>query len=119
MTLSCLAPAKINRELRVGSLRADGYHELDTLFHSYGETGRGRRRKYLHDELEAAPYGQKPGTFTDWEDLPGETDLLALDLALLDGGEGADTNRTVEHNVTYRWFTQRIQKSDGLMMHAA
>ena len=21
-------------------------------------------------------YGQKPGTFTDWEDMPGETDLL-------------------------------------------
>ena len=28
MTLSCLAPAKINRELRVGGLRPDGYHEI-------------------------------------------------------------------------------------------
>lgn len=55
---------------------ANLFGELDTLFHSYGETGRGRRRKYLHDELEAAPYRQKPGTFTDWEELPGETDLL-------------------------------------------
>lgn len=28
MTLTCLAPAKINRELRVGALRPDGYHEI-------------------------------------------------------------------------------------------
>jgi len=28
MTLSCLASAKINRELRVGGLRPDGYHEI-------------------------------------------------------------------------------------------
>ncbi|MEP6993402.1 MAG: 4-(cytidine 5'-diphospho)-2-C-methyl-D-erythritol kinase [Acidobacteriota bacterium] len=28
MTLSCLAPAKINRELRVGGLRPDGFHEI-------------------------------------------------------------------------------------------
>ncbi len=28
MRLSCLAPAKVNRELRVGGLRPDGYHEI-------------------------------------------------------------------------------------------
>lgn len=52
------------------------FGELEALFGSYGESGRGRARKYLHDEREAAPYGQQPGTFTDWEDLPEETDLL-------------------------------------------
>ena len=36
----------------------------------------GRVRKYLHDEQEAAPFGQEPGTFTPWEDLPADTDLL-------------------------------------------
>ncbi|HEY4644800.1 MAG TPA: phosphoribulokinase [Steroidobacteraceae bacterium] len=55
---------------------ANLFEELEALFQGYGETGRGRRRKYLHDEQEAAPYGRKPGTFTDWEDLPGGTDLL-------------------------------------------
>jgi len=50
--------------------------ELEALFRDYGSTGRGRRRQYLHDEIEAAPYGQRPGTFTPWEDLPEETDLL-------------------------------------------
>jgi len=28
MRLTCLAPAKVNRELRVGELRPDGYHEI-------------------------------------------------------------------------------------------
>ena len=36
----------------------------------------GRVRKYLHDEPEAARYKQEPGTFTEWEDLPPDTDLL-------------------------------------------
>lgn len=55
---------------------ANLFEELEGLFRTYGENGRGRRRKYLHDEQEAAPYGQKPGTFTEWEDLPEHTDLL-------------------------------------------
>jgi phosphoribulokinase len=55
---------------------ANLFEELETLFREYGETGGGRVRKYLHDEVEAAPYGQKPGTFTPWEDLATGTDLL-------------------------------------------
>jgi phosphoribulokinase len=54
---------------------ANLFGELEALFQSYGDTGRGRRRKYLHDEPEAAPYGQQPGTFTPWEDI-AESDLL-------------------------------------------
>ena len=52
------------------------FQELAELFEGYGRNGRGRRRKYLHDEEEAKPYDQKPGTFTPWEDLPADTDLL-------------------------------------------
>jgi len=52
------------------------FAELAELFRSYGETGTGMRRKYLHDTDEAAPYGQEPGTFTAWEALPADTDLL-------------------------------------------
>ena len=50
--------------------------ELEELFKTYGETGGGRIRKYLHDAGEAAPYGQEPGTFTPWEDVPADSDLL-------------------------------------------
>lgn len=52
------------------------FAELEQLFRSYGESGTGRRRKYLHDAAEAAPYSQAPGTFTPWEDLPADTDIL-------------------------------------------
>jgi phosphoribulokinase len=52
------------------------FAELESLFRSYAERGTGRVRKYLHDAAEAAPYGQAPGTFTPWEDLPPDTDLL-------------------------------------------
>jgi phosphoribulokinase len=55
---------------------ANLFEELAELFRGYAEAGRGRRRKYLHDEEEAAPYRQSPGTFTPWEDLPAATDLL-------------------------------------------
>jgi phosphoribulokinase len=52
------------------------FHELAELFRSYAQTGNGKRRKYLHDPEEAAPYKQEPGTFTPWELLPDNTDLL-------------------------------------------
>jgi phosphoribulokinase len=52
------------------------FRELEALFRDYGETGGGQVRRYLHDEAEAEPYGQKPGTFTPWEDLPSGSDLL-------------------------------------------
>ena len=52
------------------------FPELAELFRAYGETGTGKRRKYLHDTEEAAPYKQAPGTFTPWEDVPAGTDLL-------------------------------------------
>ncbi|MGH3765625.1 MAG: phosphoribulokinase [Pseudonocardiaceae bacterium] len=54
---------------------ANLFEELEELFRQYGENGRGRVRKYLHDDEEAADYGQPPGTFTPWEDLP-DSDLL-------------------------------------------
>ena len=52
------------------------FPELEALFRDYSTTGDGRRRKYLHDPGEAAPYKQEPGTFTPWEGLPAGTDML-------------------------------------------
>lgn len=50
--------------------------ELEALFRDYGETGVGNVRRYLHDDGEAKPYGQPPGTFTAWEELNPGSDLL-------------------------------------------
>lgn len=55
---------------------ANLFEELDDLFRSYGETGGGRTRRYLHDAKEAEPCGQEPGTFTPWEEIEPGTDLL-------------------------------------------
>lgn len=46
------------------------------LFCSYGASGTGVRRRYVHDETEAALYGAVPGTFTEWEELAPDSDLL-------------------------------------------
>jgi phosphoribulokinase len=50
--------------------------ELEKLFRVYGETGRGKIRRYLHNEKEAAPFKQEPGTFTEWQDIPEDSDLM-------------------------------------------
>ena len=55
---------------------ANLFEELEALFRDYGTEGSGRLRRYLHDEEEAAPSGQPPGTFTPWETVTPDTDLL-------------------------------------------
>jgi len=68
------------------------FGELEGLFKSYAESGSGRSRKYLHNGEEAAPYKQEPGTFTPWEALPKDTDIL-----FYEGLHGAV--KTPEHNI--------------------
>jgi phosphoribulokinase len=68
------------------------FGELEGLFKSYAESGTGRSRKYLHNAEEAAPYQQEPGTFTPWEDLPPDTDIL-----FYEGLHGAV--KTPEHDI--------------------
>jgi phosphoribulokinase len=50
--------------------------ELKGVFKSFSETGTGRTRHYVHDEDEAERYGAPSGTFTDWEQIPRDTELL-------------------------------------------
>src|SRR6476646_5536815 len=69
---------------------ANLFEELETLFRVYGESGTGKVRNYLHDEEEAAPYNQEPGTFTPWEEIPPDTDML-----FYEGLHGAVVTETV------------------------
>jgi len=55
---------------------ANLFDELEGFFRQYGDDGTGKARRYLHNDQEAEPYGQPPGTFTDYEALPEPTDLL-------------------------------------------
>ncbi|ETS31458.1 phosphoribulokinase [Photorhabdus temperata] len=55
---------------------ANDFGMLEKTMIDYGETGEGRCRKYLHTYDDAVPYNQLPGTFTPWEALPKQTDVL-------------------------------------------
>ena len=55
---------------------ANLFEELERLFRTYGDSGRGKRRFYVHNDEEASALGHESGTFTPWEDLPEDTDLL-------------------------------------------
>jgi phosphoribulokinase len=78
---------EMKHQLAVASARGDNhfshfgpannlFEELEALFRGYGENGRGKIRQYLHNEKEAKPFEQEPGTFTPWRDVPQESDLL-------------------------------------------
>jgi phosphoribulokinase len=55
---------------------ANDFALLESLFKEYAKTGSGQHRSYLHTFDEAVPYNQMPGTFTPWQTLPPNTDLL-------------------------------------------
>ena len=55
---------------------ANMFEELESLFSTYGATGSGRTRTYVHDAAECEEFGANPGTFTPWADIEPGTDLL-------------------------------------------
>jgi phosphoribulokinase len=55
---------------------ANEFALLEDVFKTYGETGNGRTRTYVHDDEEANQWGCPPGTFTDWRSFEDDTDLL-------------------------------------------
>ena len=71
------------------------FPEIEALFRDYGSTGSGQRRKYLHNAQEAESYKQEPGTFTPWESLPHDSDLLFYEG--LHGGVVTPTVNVAQH----------------------
>lgn len=74
---------------------ANDFGALEKFFASYGETGSGKIRHYLHTFDEAVPYNQLPGTFTPWQDLRPNTDLLFYEG--LHGGAVTDQHNVAQH----------------------
>lgn len=68
---------------------------LERLFQTYSETGRGEKRYYIHDESEAVKFNQPPGTFTEWEELDNDSDLLFYEG--LHGGMVTDEVNIAQH----------------------
>lgn len=80
------------RHISYFGAEANDLAALENFFASYAENGTGRIRHYLHTFDEAVPYNQLPGTFTPWQDLRANTDLL-----FYEGLHGAAV--TEQHNV--------------------
>ena len=61
---------------------ANQFALLEQLFRTYGETGAGQKRFYLHNDEEAQQHSERLGTtlrsgqFSPWEDIESDTDLL-------------------------------------------
>lgn len=58
------------------SYEANELAELENIFATYGTTGKGRTRHYVHDDSEAARWGVAPGKFTEWAPFEDGSDLL-------------------------------------------
>jgi phosphoribulokinase len=93
--------------------------ELEALFREYSESGRGRRRYYVHDEEDARRHGSPAGTFTDWQELSG-TDLLFYEgLHGAVQAQGVDVSRYpdllvgVVPVINLEWI-QKIQRDQSL-----
>ncbi|QBY03922.1 phosphoribulokinase [Thalassotalea sp. HSM 43] len=74
---------------------ANDFSALENLFRDFGEKGEGTIRRYLHTFDEAVPYNQMPGTFTPWEPIGADSDLLFYEG--LHGGVVTEQNDVARH----------------------
>ncbi len=73
------------------SYDANELAKLEDVFRTYGETGTGQTRHYVHDDDEAKRYGASPGCFTEWAPFDDGSDLL-----FYEGLHGAVVNDEVD-----------------------
>ena len=99
------AEASGNRNFSHFGPEANLFAELEKQFKTYGETGTGKKRYYLHNEDEAAEQNKRLGTtlkageFTPWEDIPSGTDLMfyeGLHGGVVDAKAGVDVAKWVD-----------------------
>ncbi len=97
-------------------IEANLIEELETLFRTYSESGKGLNRHYVHDDAEARTLGAPIGTFTSWEEIGHDTDLLlyeglhgAVVTDQLDVARYADLKIGVVPVINLEWI-QKIQR---------
>ncbi len=104
---------------------ANRFDKLSELFETYGKTGGGEKRYYLHSEEEATEHNarlgtdKKPGEFTPWEPLEDGTDVLFYEgLHGLAKSEEHDVSAHVDlgigvvPNVNLEWI-QKIHRDNA------
>ncbi len=84
---------------------ANEFRKIGELFETYGKTGGGKKRYYLHNDDEAAYHSKRLGStygngqFTDWEDMDSGSDLLfyeGLHGLVEDKEQGVDVSQYVD-----------------------
>ncbi len=103
---------------------ANHFDKIEAMFKTYGETGTCKRRYYVHSDAEAAEHNKhfgmtdlKPGTFTPWEDIEKDSDLLfyeglhglATDNSKIDAARYVDLGIGVVPVVNLEWI-QKIHR---------
>ena len=90
--------------------------ELEKLFRTYAENGKGMTRLYVHDVEEARALGAPIGSFTSWTEIEPDTDLLlyeGLHGAVVTGdiniAQHADLKIGVVPVINLEWI-QKIQR---------
>ncbi len=114
-----------NRNFSHFGPEANLFEDLEKTFQAYGETGKGKKRYYLHSDEEAAEHNKRlstsltAGQFTPWEDIAPGTDLMfyeGLHGGVVDGK--ADAARHVDllvgvvPIVNLEWI-QKIQRDSA------
>ena len=119
------AEAAGNHHFSHFSPQANLLDELGEVFREFGETGKGRTRHYVHDEVEAQAYGAAPGTFTDWEPLLADADVLfyeglhgAAKTDTVDLAELSDLKIGVVPVINLEWI-QKLHRDKNARHHSA
>jgi phosphoribulokinase len=101
------------------SYEANDLARLEEVFRTYGATGRGQTRHYVHDAAEAERFGTPPGTFTAWKDFDDGSDLLfyeglhgAVRAAGIDIAGQADLKIGVVPVINLEWI-QKIHRDSA------
>jgi phosphoribulokinase len=90
------AEAEGNKHFSHFGEEANLFDKLEELFKTYGASGGGQKRLYLHSDEEAAAYkGLTPGQFTPWENIPTDSDIMFYEG--LHGGVVTDSANVAKH----------------------
>ncbi len=76
MRLEIAKARAAGRNLSHFSPAAAHLDKLESMFHQYAHTGSAKYRYYLHSAAFAQAMGQEEGTFTPWEAMDADNDLL-------------------------------------------
>ena len=114
----------------LGHFGPEGNHldKLESLFFEYAAVGRGLYRHYLHTSGQAAKYDQAVGTFTPWEPMDPDSDLLlyrglhgAAVVDDIDIAQDPDLSIGISPNANLEWMAkiQHELKEKGVALEDA